>query len=64
MVQGHNQEGNYRALGPGFTQYGVPNALANPILELHNSTELIASNDNWRNTIIGGSSRAIKVRYP
>jgi hypothetical protein len=45
-----------RAIGPELTQYGVPNALANPTLELHNGTgALIASNDNWRTTIIGGS---------
>jgi hypothetical protein len=44
-----------RAIGPELTQYGVPNALANPTLELHNRTgALIASNDNWRTTIIGG----------
>jgi hypothetical protein len=44
-----------RAIGPDLTQYGVPNALANPTLELHDSTGLlIASNDNWRSTIIGG----------
>jgi hypothetical protein len=44
-----------RAIGPELTQYGVPNALANPTLELHDGTgALIASNDNWRTTIIGG----------
>ena len=44
-----------RAIGPELTQYGVPNALVNPALELHDSTgALIASNDNWRTTIIGG----------
>ena len=44
-----------RAIGPELTQYGVPNALANPTLELHDSTgALIASNDNWQHTIIGG----------
>jgi hypothetical protein len=44
-----------RAIGPELTQYGVPNALANPALELHDSTgALIASNDNWVATIIGG----------
>jgi len=44
-----------RAIGPELTQYGVPNAMGNPTLELHNSTgALIASNDNWRTTIIGG----------
>jgi N-acetylneuraminic acid mutarotase len=44
-----------RAIGSELTQYGVPNALANPALELHDGEgALIASNDNWRNTIIGG----------
>ena len=44
-----------RAIGPELTQYGVPNVLANPTLELHNRTgALIASNDNWWHTIIGG----------
>ena len=44
-----------RAIGPELTQYGVPNVLANPTLELHNGAgALIASNDNWQTTIIGG----------
>jgi YVTN family beta-propeller protein len=44
-----------RAIGPELTQYGVPNALSNPTLELHDGTgALIASNDNWGSTIIGG----------
>jgi hypothetical protein len=44
-----------RAIGPELTQYGVPNVLANPTLELHDRTgALIASNDNWQHTIIGG----------
>ena len=44
-----------RAIGPELTQYGVPNPLADPTLELHNGPgALIASNDNWMTTIIGG----------
>jgi hypothetical protein len=44
-----------RAIGPELTQYGVPDALLNPTLELHDHTgALIASNDNWQHTIIGG----------
>jgi uncharacterized protein YggT (Ycf19 family) len=44
-----------RAIGPELTQFGVPNALANPTLELHNGGgSMIASNDNWQTTIIGG----------
>jgi len=52
-----------RAIGPDLTQYGVPNALANPTLELHDGTgALIASNNNWATTIIGGIITATQVR--
>jgi hypothetical protein len=44
-----------RAIGPELSQYGVPNAMANPTLELHNASgALIASNDDWQHTIMGG----------
>jgi hypothetical protein len=44
-----------RAIGPELTQFGVPNAMADPALDLHNSTgALIASNNNWQTTVIGG----------
>ena len=44
-----------RAIGPELTQFGVPNVLMNPTLELHDGTgALIASNDNWQMTVIGG----------
>jgi hypothetical protein len=44
-----------RAIGPELTQFGVPNVLINPTLELHDAAgALIASNDNWQTTIIGG----------
>jgi aspartokinase len=44
-----------RAIGPELSQYGVPNILADPTLELHDSAgTLIASNNNWQHTIIGG----------
>jgi hypothetical protein len=52
-----------RAIGPELTQHGVPNALANPTLELHDGTgALIASNDNWVTTIIGGIITSNQVR--
>ena len=55
-----------RAIGPELTQYGVPNVLANPTLELHDGTgALIASNDNWQHTIIGGIITSDQgARYP
>jgi hypothetical protein len=44
-----------RAIGPELTQHGIADALANPRLELHNGTgALIATNDNWQTTILGG----------
>ncbi len=46
-----------RAIGPELIPppYNIPNALADPTLELHGGTgALIASNDNWQTTIIGG----------
>ena len=40
-----------RAIGPSLTADGVPGALQDPTLELHNHTgALIAFNDNWRDT--------------
>ena len=52
-----------RAIGPELSQFGVPDPLANPTLELHNSTgALIASNDNWTHTIIGGIITSDQVR--
>ena len=44
-----------RAIGPELIPFGIPNPLADPTLELHDGTgALIASNDNWVPTIIGG----------
>ena len=52
-----------RAIGPELSRFGVPNVLADPTLELHDSTgALIASNDNWRTTIIGGIITSDQVR--
>jgi len=47
-----------RAIGPSLRGYHVLHALANPKLELHDATgALIASNDDWQHTIIGGVIR-------
>jgi len=46
-----------RAIGPELSAppFDIPNALANPTLELHDGTgALIASNNTWLHTIIGG----------
>jgi hypothetical protein len=39
----------FRAIGPSLTNFGVPNALGDPTLELYDGNgALLASNDNWR----------------
>jgi hypothetical protein len=40
-----------RAIGPSLTQFGVPNVLADPVLELHSpGTFTPVTNNNWRDT--------------
>ena len=40
-----------RAIGPSLTAFGVPNALANPTLELRNAQgAVVDSNDDWMNS--------------
>src|SRR5207302_8278574 len=40
-----------RAIGPSLTAMGVASALADPVLELHDSTgAIIASNDDWQDS--------------
>lgn len=40
-----------RAIGPSLTQFGVPNALTDPTLELRNAQGgLVDSNDDWMNS--------------
>ena len=38
-----------RAIGPSLAQFGVPNALADPVLELHGPDAFVTiTNNNWR----------------
>jgi hypothetical protein len=40
-----------RAIGPSLTGFGVPDALADPVLELHGPGAFVTvTNDNWRDT--------------
>lgn len=51
IISGGPQAVVARALGPSLTKYGVAGALADPILELHNSNgSTISTNDNWADT--------------
>ena len=49
IVSGNlNKDAALRALGPSLADVGVKHPLADPVLELHDSTgALIAQNDNW-----------------
>jgi hypothetical protein len=50
-----------RAIGPSLTQFGVPNALADPVLDLSENAVLLFSNDNWRDNP-GQASQIIETR--
>lgn len=39
-----------RAIGPTLLDFGLPDALQNPTLELFKGDTLVASNDDWRNS--------------
>jgi hypothetical protein len=46
-----------RATGPSLASFGIPDALANPTLEIHDASAgnaIVATNDDWRNTQAGG----------
>lgn len=54
-----------RAIAPSLAQFGVPDALSDPQLELHDSTGVIARNDNWQATQPGGlvvADQAAEIR--
>lgn len=37
-----------RGIGPSLADFGLSNVLANPTLELHNASQVIATNDDWQ----------------
>ena len=44
-----------RAIGPSLSQFGIADALANPLLEIHDGTgATVATNNDWKTTQIGG----------
>ncbi|MEY2564168.1 MAG: hypothetical protein QOH88_2361 [Verrucomicrobiota bacterium] len=53
-----------RATGPSLTALGIAGVLQDPVLELHDASGTIASNDNWRTTQTGGligSSQVVDI---
>jgi hypothetical protein len=38
---------------PLLKPFGITDALANPTLEIHNATDVVATNDDWKNTQFG-----------
>jgi hypothetical protein len=54
-----SQEVLVRAIGPSLTDLGVPGALADPVIELHDPNgALIETNDNWKTKSDGSSQQA------
>jgi uncharacterized delta-60 repeat protein len=54
-TQGSSKKIMVRALGPSLTGFGVVDALANPTLEIHDSSgDTVATNNDWKNTQVGG----------
>lgn len=51
-----------RGVGPSLTQFGVINALANPVLELHLPDGSTVSNDNWKIDDQTGQSQEAIIR--
>jgi uncharacterized delta-60 repeat protein len=46
-----------RAIGPSLAPFGIPDAVANPTLEIHDASAnnaTVATNDDWKNTQVGG----------
>jgi predicted outer membrane repeat protein len=44
-----------RAIGPSLFPFGIADALPNPTLEIHDSSNaIVATNDDWKNTQVGG----------
>ena len=41
-----------RAIGPSLTAFGIPGALSDPTLELHDSSGATVHNDDWQTTVI------------
>ena len=47
-----------RAIGPSLANAGVQESLADPILELHDASTTLATNDNWKINSNGSSQQA------
>jgi hypothetical protein len=54
VVQGEDKRVIIRAIGPSLSAFGITDPLADPTLELHDTNGLIATNDDWQTTQIGG----------
>jgi hypothetical protein len=52
--QGSSKKVIVRAIGPSLQNFGITDALANPTLEIHDSsTKVVATNDDWKKTQTG-----------
>jgi plastocyanin len=47
-----------RAIGPSLVNAGIQDFLADPVIEVHNATSTLVTNDNWKTKSDGGSQQA------
>ena len=47
-----------RAIGPSLISSGIQEFLADPVIELHNASTALATNDNWKTRSDGSSQQA------
>ncbi len=50
-----------RGIGPSLTGLGVPGALTDPVLELHQGAATLDTNDNWKIKASNGSSQQAEI---
>jgi plastocyanin len=47
-----------RAIGPSLVNAGIQDFLADPVIEVHNATSTLVTNDNWKTRSDGSSQQA------
>jgi DNA-binding beta-propeller fold protein YncE len=46
--EGSTKQVLIRGIGPSLVNYGIKKPLADPVVELHDATSILATNDNWK----------------
>jgi len=60
VIEGGAKTVLIRGIGPGLTAFGVDGALADPVLTLNQEGTVIATNDNWSDTLASTSLTEVR----